>query len=254
MASSSLSSSVRTKVISTFAALASFLSSIDSYTTLYVDLEGQNLSRHGTLTLVTILVRSQMWRIVAIVDVQTLGHRAFTTPSSAQPSRTLKSILEDPTIPKYFWDVRNDADALKALYDVSIAGVTDIQLLENATRFGSKTYLRGLNVSVQRDLDLDNLDKAHWVMIKQQGSALMDSATSIFSVRPMAPATVSYCVGDVEYLPQLRNEYLHRYSCTASRLAKVKEESARRVREAHTSWYQPHGQDKKLGPWGDNGI
>ncbi|KAH8912987.1 hypothetical protein BR93DRAFT_906634 [Coniochaeta sp. PMI_546] len=252
MASSSFPSSTTVKVISTTADLTSFLSSIDDSSTLFVDLEGHNLSRNGTLTLITILVHPQ--NTVVIVDVQTLGLAAFTTASPASSLKTLKSVFEDPNISKYFWDVRNDADALKALYDVGISGVTDIQLLENATRSGFKTYLRGLNVSVQRDLDLNNTEVSRWVSIKQQGSALMNSATSIFSVRPLATETVSYCVGDVQYLPRLRDTYMRRPSCTASRLAKVKEESARRVRKAHTAGYLPHGEDKKLGPWGHNGV
>lgn len=242
-------------VISTLMDLRLFLSSIDSSSTLYVDLEGQNLCRHGTLTLITILVHPQ--NTVAIVDVQTLGSTAFTTPSTypTQPPKTLKSILEDPAIPKYLWDVRNDADALKALYDVGIAGVHDIQLLENATRYGSKTYLRGLNASVQRDLDLSYAEVSRWTKTKQQGAAQMDSAAaSIFSVRPLAPETVSYCVGDVEHLPRLWDTYMRRNSCTAARLNKVRQESANRVRQAHAAGYQPNGEDKKLGPWGHNGI
>lgn len=39
---------------------------------------------------------------------------------------TLKSILEDPGIPKCALDVRNDADALWALYNVGLASVTNI--------------------------------------------------------------------------------------------------------------------------------
>ena len=44
--------------------------------------------------------------------------------------KTLKSIFEDPDIPKCLGDVRNDAEALWALYHVGLAGVTDIQFLE----------------------------------------------------------------------------------------------------------------------------
>jgi len=80
--------------------------------TIYLDLEGNCLSRHGTISLVTVLIHPQ--RVVRLIDVLVLGKRAFTTASNN--GKTLKSILEDTDIPKCTWDVRNDADALWALY------------------------------------------------------------------------------------------------------------------------------------------
>ena len=87
-----------------------------------------------------------------LIDVFVLEKPAFTTASDN--GKTLHSILEDPDISTCAWDVRNDADALWALYHVGLAGVTDIQLLENASRVGDKTYIRGLDKSVQFDLKL----------------------------------------------------------------------------------------------------
>jgi len=240
-------------VVSTTVDLAHFLESLHPSSTLYLDLEGKDLSRHGTLTIITILVHPQ--NTVALIDVLTLGPAAFGTqspPSTIRPRKTLKSILEDSSITKYLWDVRNDADALKALYDVGIEGVIDIQLLENATRYGSKTYLRGLNPCVQRDLKLPDRDLARWVRIKDQGSSCMESDP--FSVRPLAPETLSYCVGDVEFLPQLRDTYMRRQTCTRARFEKVRAMSAARVREAHLPCYEPNGPEKRLGPWGHNEI
>lgn len=137
-------------VISTIPSLQTFLSSLrKGHQTLCLDLEGQNLGRNGTLTLISIhLLPDQETHII---DVQTLGTAAFTTTDG---TTTLKSILEDERYPKYIWDVRNDADALKSHHDVGLAGVTDIQLLENATRRTDKTYLRGLAICVEKDLDL----------------------------------------------------------------------------------------------------
>ncbi|PMD59666.1 uncharacterized protein K444DRAFT_630064 [Hyaloscypha bicolor E] len=55
-----------------------------------------------------------------------LGKSAFTTASNN--GKTLKSIFGDPNIPKCAW---------------GLGGVTDIQLLENESRAGDKTYIRG---------------------------------------------------------------------------------------------------------------
>lgn len=64
-------------LISSLAELKAFLSSITQDSTLYVDLEGNNLGRHGTITLITILVHPQ--KVTRLVDVLTLGSLVFTT-------------------------------------------------------------------------------------------------------------------------------------------------------------------------------
>jgi exonuclease 3'-5' domain-containing protein 1 len=98
---------------------------------LYIDLEGEKLSRNGRISLLTLYALPI--NTVYLIDIHALGAAAFTTPahtisttaaneepSSAkltptlEPIVTLKSILESPTIPKVFFDVRNDSDALFA--------------------------------------------------------------------------------------------------------------------------------------------
>ncbi|TAQ86185.1 hypothetical protein B7494_g5478 [Chlorociboria aeruginascens] len=79
---------------------------------------------------------------VHLLDVQMLKDTKFTTPGTS--GQTLKSILEAPTTPKIFFDVRNDSDALYAHYGIALQGVQDIQLMENASRSYSKNFLAGL--------------------------------------------------------------------------------------------------------------
>ncbi|CAF3499229.1 unnamed protein product [Fusarium graminearum] len=78
-------------LVSTLPDLLSFISSISQSSTLYLDLKGNNLSRNGNLTIVTVLIHPT--RVTGLIDVQTLGNSAFTTPTSS--GNTLKSILED---------------------------------------------------------------------------------------------------------------------------------------------------------------
>ena len=84
-------------LISSVPELETFLSSIPPSSTLYLDLEGNCLSRHGTISLITILIHPQ--RVVRLIDILVLGKSAFTTASNN--GKTLKSIFEDPDIPKY---------------------------------------------------------------------------------------------------------------------------------------------------------
>ena len=74
-------------IISTLTILQSFLTEITPGTTLYIDLEGANLSRHGTITLLTAHLQPQ--NTTYLIDVQSLGHATFTTPT-----RTPKTITK----------------------------------------------------------------------------------------------------------------------------------------------------------------
>jgi exonuclease 3'-5' domain-containing protein 1 len=231
-------------VISTVPALATFLSTINPTSSLYLDLEGTNLCRHGTISIITILVRPQ--NTIRLIDVVILGKLAFTTPSTNDPGKTLKSIFESSSIPKYLWDTRNDADALWSHYKVALDGVTDVQLMENASRTGSKEYLRGLDKCVQFDLKLGFMELNQWLRTKQNVTKMMQSG--VFAKRPMDEKTVQYCVGDVRYLPKLYEVYMGKLN--EQWMGKVKLESNKRVEETRGESYEPQGPRKMFGPWG----
>jgi exonuclease 3'-5' domain-containing protein 1 len=63
-------------LIASEADLGRFLSSIPPSCTLYLDLEGNKLSRHGTISLITILIYLQGQ--TRLIDVLALGKLAFT--------------------------------------------------------------------------------------------------------------------------------------------------------------------------------
>ena len=173
-----------------------------------------------------------------LIDVLVLGKPAFTT--ALNNGKTLKSILEDPDIPKCAWDVRNDADALWALYHVGLAGVTDIQLFENASRAGDKTYIRGLDKSVQFDLKLGFMEIHRWIRTKKEVQSFMRA--DVFAARPIDAKTVQYCVNDVIHLPDLHALYLRRIE--GDWLAK---ESACRVAEARVRASVAHEEAGAVG-------
>ncbi|KAI1198174.1 ribonuclease H-like domain-containing protein [Nemania serpens] len=89
---------------------------------IYIDLEGVNLSRHGTISILQIHARTTGESY--LVDVKTLGEAAFLTSGTTTPN-TLKDILESATIPKGIFDVRNDSDALYSHYGIKLQGILD---------------------------------------------------------------------------------------------------------------------------------
>lgn len=237
-----LSPSPTVKLISTSSDLQAFLSSIPDSSTLYLHCEGKNLSRGGTLTIVTI--RVDPIRVIALIDVQTLGESAFTTANDK--GTTLKTILQDPRISKCLWDVRNDVDALWVLFRVPLSGLMDVQLLENASRTGDQTYLREQDMCIRHDLRLGAIDLYQWTKTKKEVQALIPN--DIFAQRPLDAKTTEYCANDVKYLPALRDMYTRKLS--KEWMGKVIDESARRAVDARSTAYQPVSEKKMLGPWG----
>ena len=87
--------------------------------TIYIDLEGVDLCREGSVSILTLLIDTGIpTGRGCLIDVYTLGPQAFNTAGTK--SKTLKDILEDKEIPKVFFDVRNDLDALFAHFDVAL--------------------------------------------------------------------------------------------------------------------------------------
>ncbi|KAI0815406.1 hypothetical protein GGR55DRAFT_345339 [Xylaria sp. FL0064] len=87
-------------IVSTAAAIATMVDELHglpvSPPSLYIDLEGVNLSRHGTISILQIHVRTTGQNY--LVDVKTLGEAAFST-RGPRTFTTLKAILESPSIP-----------------------------------------------------------------------------------------------------------------------------------------------------------
>lgn len=176
-------------LISTPSALASLLATLTfalppnpstpslnpSTPSLYIDLEGVNLCRHGTISLLTVYVLPLGH--VYLIDVHTLASLAFTTPCPCTGA-TLGSLLASPTVPKAFFDVRNDSDALFAHYGVRLAAVEDVQLMENAGRTG-RHRLSGLERCVESHLGpgtgtglLSEKEHRAWCAVKDEGKKL----------------------------------------------------------------------------------
>ncbi|KPM37920.1 hypothetical protein AK830_g8637 [Neonectria ditissima] len=213
---------------------------------LFVDLEGVSLSRHGSISILTIYVLPE--RRAYLVDVHTLGAAAFTTASA--DGTTLKAILESASIAKVFFDVRNDSDALHAHYGVALSGVEDVQLMENAARPGRRRFVVGLERTVREHAGLTAAQARAWSAAKERGAALFSPAKGgsyqVFNRRPLDADVERYCVNDVQYLPGLRDVL---WGKLGSGWRRKVVETGRRVRESQAAVYDPQSESKKFGPW-----
>ncbi|KAK4502453.1 hypothetical protein PRZ48_005878 [Zasmidium cellare] len=213
---------------------------------LYIDLEGNSLGRHGTLSIITILV--QPLETTYLIDVTTLGKETFTIKGHG--GLTLKTILESPNIIKVFFDVRNDSDALYSLYGIHLKAVEDIQLFEFASRTYDKRYVNGLAKCIERHLQLPFAEQQQWQRGKDQGRRLFDpklgGSYAVFDKRPLTKAMMEYCAQDVVHMPRLRELYLNKL-CDAW-YVKIKAETEARIRLSQTKTYDGKGDWKKFGP------
>jgi exonuclease 3'-5' domain-containing protein 1 len=115
---------------------------------MFVDLEGVNLSRSGTIAIMQLLMPPSP--VVYLIDVHRLEAKAFD--HSTADGTSLQTVLESPNIFKVFFDIRNDSDALHAHFGVNVAGIIDLQVIEYATRNPRGKYVNGLAKCIEKDL------------------------------------------------------------------------------------------------------
>jgi exonuclease 3'-5' domain-containing protein 1 len=232
--------------------------------TLYLDLEGINLCREGTVSILTLLAHDGVGPDqLYLIDIKTLGSSAFTTtgPSSSPDSPdspwTLKKVLESPNIHKVFFDVRNDADALYAHFGIRMHGVMDLQLMENASRPTNKRgkrLLHGLAKCVGDVSSLSEDEKKAWAVAKEKGQQLFSpekgGSFAVFNERPLNDEIRIYCEQDAQCLPGLYKVYSDRIEVSgpSNWMGMIGEETEKRLVEVMSESYKPHGCEKAEAP------
>lgn len=225
---------------------------------IYIDLEGVNLCRHGSISIFTLMVDIGLpVQRVYLIDIHVLAAKAFTTPGT-ESRTTLKDILEDKDMIKVFFDVRNDSDALFAHYGIALQGIDDIQLMESATRetTASRKYLSGLSKCVEKNMIMwfgPGQDLKEWKEAKEQGERLFNpqqgGTYEVFNERPIPDAIMKYCAGDVRCLREVHYNINRARAYVWRDL--YRDATKARVASTHAPDYQPHGQHKALAPWTD---
>lgn len=239
-------------IIDTTRAMSKLLDDLEGLPTnppsLYIDLEGENLSRDGTISILQLYLRPE--KVTYLVDIFTLREQAFATLS--QNGRTFQQILEDAHIPKVIFDVRNDSDALHTHYHIRLAGIHDLQLMELATRTFNRRHVNGLAKCIERDASLSFEENQKWKRCKDKGVHLFapesGGSYKVFNDRPLREEIREYCIQDVHFLPRLWDHYDGRLS--QSWRSKVVKATMDRVNESQSNSYVPHGRHKALAPLG----
>ncbi|EFZ03868.1 DnaQ-like (or DEDD) 3'-5' exonuclease superfamily protein [Metarhizium robertsii] len=248
----SLSDSSALHLIDTAGAISELMNNIEDLPkeppSLYFDIEGDNLSRHGTIAILQLYVMPI--NATYLIDVYTLGDKCFSTPGGN--GRTLKDILEFSSIPKVFFDVRNDSDALHGHFKIKLAGIQDLQLMELATRSFSKRCVNGLSKCIERDGSFTIDEKLVWMETKKKGLLLFapeeGGSYDIFKQRPLPKDIVLYCAQDVQILPRLWSYYNRKLS--KKWRTKMLDASKERVALSQSPSYNGKGPHMALSPAG----
>ena len=84
---------------------------------------------------------------------------------------------------------------------------------------------------------------ASWKLVKEKGEQLFKvehgGSFEVFNRRPIPEEIISYCVGDVQCLPELRDRFWNMQAYRWRDL--VNEESKKRIEASQKPEYQPHG-------------
>tara|TARA_R110002060_G_scaffold23697_4_gene32194 strand:- start:879 stop:1880 length:1002 start_codon:yes stop_codon:yes gene_type:complete len=174
---------------------------------LYFSLEGFDLGRHGSVSILSLHIAPT--KGTYLIDVHALGGGAFSTTNSSGVS--LKTILESTTIPKVVFDIRNASHALFRLFQVSVESIKDLQLMELATRTGSRELVSSLAMCIERHSPISAAAKTEWHLTKERYNKLVDpergGRPQALNERPPKPEIIQYCRQNVMLLPALYNVY-----------------------------------------------
>ncbi|RDK41191.1 hypothetical protein M752DRAFT_267480 [Aspergillus phoenicis ATCC 13157] len=139
--------------------------------------------------------------------------------------------FESDGIPKVFFDVRNDSAAMFHQYQVELAGIYDLEVMEVGTRARPGKYLAGLAKCISRDVPMTPFEKANWRATKERGKTLFSlqhgGSYEVINARPLSKEVVEYCVQDVQFLPRLWQTYSRALTPTLRQKAQAESQTTK---------------------------
>lgn len=187
-------------LVNTAEALQDACKSLRGKTPIVIDLEGSNLGRGGSVTMLQIASSPEQ---VYCFDVMQMGDFAF---------QMLKPLLEDANILKLCFDCRCDADALLHLHGIYLRGIYDLQILFTLLfQAGNDPYLKGLYHALQMPNIIEMEIRDDVLLRKRQCKRMMQTAHGrlLFLQRPVPTFVLEYCALDVVFLFNMYYQWHH---------------------------------------------
>lgn len=195
--------SFRVYLVDTVEKVGLAVSQLLCYKAIAVDLEGVDLSRIGSISLIQISPADS--KIVFLFDITILKERAFYAG--------LFQLLTEKTILKIFFDVRGDCDALYHQYHFTPAPIVDCQIaMMCAPRRRQNAYVIGLKKAFKYSTSLSDPTKEQLESVKEAGlryfAPEFGGSHAAWDHRPLSQELLVYAGVDVWYLNIIFVEYL----------------------------------------------
>ncbi|KAL9572070.1 hypothetical protein ACKAV7_003787 [Fusarium commune] len=128
------------------------------YPSIYLDASGIGNDR-----LIDLQLLVPPTNTLYLVDVRRLGDTAFSAVGHSEMSFQL--VLESKDIPKVGFDIRDISRLLFRQFNISLAGIYDLQLMELASRKEGQSmkFLSGLAKCIDQDIPSSNGKKIRWL-------------------------------------------------------------------------------------------
>lgn len=243
-----LASDFRIQLIDTLGSLLHLLRTVENCKVkiIAVDFEGMKLCRHGALCLVQVCLQDEP-HMVYVIDVYQLGRRCFSV--ATQRGTSFKTLIEDDSYTKVWFDPRNDVDALYHQFGVFPRGIFDLQLAEVADR-----RARGLNVQYVQGLG-KVLWNCHKLTLEQKrfadrinllGKNLFEPQNGgnyeIFQSRPLNPVILVYAAHDARHMLTLYDTLVTNLANSEIWLPRIMAAGQRRAEWAYQDYVVPSSE------------
>lgn len=189
-------------LIDTIGACRSAVEQLLKGTEIAIDIEGANLCRNGSISLIQICTIEGH---VFLFDITTLRKDAFDHGK-------LQSLLENTTVQKVLFDGRADNDALYHLYKVKMERVYDLQILYTI-KFSGNTdpYLKSLAKCLNVSGVVDWATAQRLNALKKRGKKLyapeLGGSYAVWDNRPLCGDLIKYAAADVKYLLAMKKKW-----------------------------------------------
>ena len=102
--------------------------------------------------------------------------------------------MESPTIPKVVFDIRNHLDALFNLFQISVNGIKDLQLMELAYRTGLRKFVSNLAKYIVEESPISAAANTKWYLTKERSRRLFAPGKGgryeVFNEWPLKPEII----------------------------------------------------------------
>lgn len=200
-----------------------------------VDLEGVDLSRVGTISLIQIAPENS--KSVYLFDITVLKDKAFNAG--------LFELLTKKTVMKVFFDVRGDCDALYHQYHFTPFPVVDCQIaMMSAPRRRESQYVSGLKKAFKFARTLPIGVKEQLEIVKEEGLRFFapefGGSKEAWDQRPLVRELLIYASVDVWYLNVIFKEYRRESGMTLDELQRMTSKRILRVIGSEEELKGPH--------------